>query len=52
MSPYGFGGTRDVAGTPCHADFAGSGGGTANPEFVRLLAAGDRGGEGRCRRAT
>jgi len=42
MSPYGFGGTRDLQGTPCHADFAGSGGGTANPEFVRLLAAGDR----------
>ena len=45
VSPYGFGGTRDVAGTPCHADFAGSGGGTVNPEFVRLLAAGERGGE-------
>lgn len=43
MSPWGFGGTRDVKGTPCHADYAGSGGGTANPEFVRLLAAGDRG---------
>lgn len=45
VSPYGFGGTRDAAGTPCHPDFVGSGGGTANPEFVRLLAAGDRGGE-------
>lgn len=45
MSPYGFGGTRDLQGTPCHADFAGSGAGTANPEFVRLLAAGDRGME-------
>lgn len=42
MSPYGFGGTKDLQGTPCHDDFAGSGGGTANPEFVRLLAAGDR----------
>lgn len=45
VSPYGFGGTRDAAGTPCHPDFAGSGGGTVNPEFVRLLAAGERGGE-------
>lgn len=42
MSPYGFGGTRDLQGTPCHPDFAGSGGGTANPEFVRLMAARDR----------
>jgi len=40
-SPYGFGGTKDAEGTPCWADFAGSGGGTANPEFVRRLAAGD-----------
>lgn len=40
-SPYGFGGTKDVDGTPCHPDFAGSGGGLINPEFVRLLAAGD-----------
>jgi pimeloyl-ACP methyl ester carboxylesterase len=42
MSPYGFGGTRDAAGTPCWPDHAGSGGGTANPEFVRRLEAGDR----------
>ncbi|MEW6637531.1 MAG: alpha/beta hydrolase [Actinomycetota bacterium] len=42
MSPYGFGGTKDERGTPCWPDFAGSGGGTANPEFVRRLAAGDR----------
>ncbi|SIQ46447.1 Alpha/beta hydrolase family protein [Cellulosimicrobium aquatile] len=42
MSPYGFGGTRDVAGTPLSPDFAGSGGGTANPAFVAALAAGDR----------
>lgn len=42
MSPYGFGGTKDEAGTPCWPDHAGSGGGTANPEFVRRLAAGDR----------
>src|ERR1039457_3974226 len=29
MSPFGFGGTRDTAGTPCWPDFAGSGGGAA-----------------------
>ncbi len=44
-SPYGFGGTRDTAGTPTWPDFAGSGGGTANPEFVQRLADGDRGAE-------
>lgn len=42
LSPYGFGGTKDVAGTPCWPDYAGSGGGTANPEFVQRLAEGDR----------
>lgn len=45
MSPYGFGGTKDAAGTPCWPDYAGSGGGTANPEFVKRLAEGDRSGE-------
>lgn len=44
-SPYGFGGTKDVAGTPCYADFAGSGGGTVNPEFARLMGEGDRGSD-------
>ena len=43
MSPFGFGGTRDLAGAPCWPDFAGSGGGTANPEMVRRIAGGDRG---------
>jgi hypothetical protein len=43
MSPYGFGGTKDSAGTPCWPDYAGSGGGTANPEFVGRLQEGDRG---------
>ena len=43
MSPYGFGGTRDPAGTPCWPDYAGSGGGTASPEMVRRIAAGDAG---------
>jgi pimeloyl-ACP methyl ester carboxylesterase len=42
-SPFGFGGTKDTTGTPTWPDFAGSGGGTANPEFVRLLSEGDRG---------
>lgn len=45
ISPFGFGGTKDLAGTACHADYAGSGGGTANPEFVALLRAGERGAE-------
>ncbi len=44
-SPYGFGGTKDLDGTPTWPDFAGSGGGTANPEFVQRLAAGDRSAE-------
>jgi pimeloyl-ACP methyl ester carboxylesterase len=43
MSPYGFGGTRDLSGTPCWPDYAGSGGGTASPELVRRIAAGDTG---------
>lgn len=38
VSPYGYGGTKDVAGTPAYPDFAASGGGGANPEFVRRLA--------------
>jgi pimeloyl-ACP methyl ester carboxylesterase len=41
-SPFGFGGTKDVQGTPCYDDFAGSGGGVVNPEFPKLIAAGDR----------
>lgn len=45
LSPYGFGGTKDAAGALCQADAAGSGGGTANPEYVKLLAAKERSGE-------
>jgi len=45
VSPYGFGGTKDIAGTPCFDDFAGSGGGVVNPEFVRRIIAGDRSSE-------
>jgi pimeloyl-ACP methyl ester carboxylesterase len=41
-SPFGFGGTKDIQGTPCYDDFAGSGGGVVNPEFTKLMAAGDR----------
>ena len=42
VSPYGFGGTKDELGTPCYEDFAGSGGGTVNPEFVKRIVSGDR----------
>lgn len=42
MSPFGFGGTRDSVGTPCFSDFAGSGAGTASPQFVECLAKKDR----------
>lgn len=41
-SPHGFGGTKDANGTPCYDDFAGSGGGVVNPDFPKLIAAGDR----------
>ncbi len=41
-SPYGFGCTKDVNGTPCYDDYAGAGAGLINPEAVRLLKAGDR----------
>ena len=37
VSPFGFGGTKDVKGTPCYDDFAGSGGGTVNPDFVQRI---------------
>ncbi|MEJ2598938.1 MAG: alpha/beta hydrolase [Anaerolineales bacterium] len=41
-SPYGFGGTKDVDGTPCFPDFAGSGGGLTNPELVKRIKEDDR----------
>ncbi len=44
-SPFGFGGTKGPEGAPIWPDFAGSGGGTANPEFVQRLGRGDRGSE-------
>ncbi|SFB87637.1 Pimeloyl-ACP methyl ester carboxylesterase [Halobiforma haloterrestris] len=46
LSPYGFGGTKDLEGTPCFDDYAGSGGGIGNDEFVAGLANRDRGEEG------
>ncbi len=41
VSPFGYGATRRD-GTPCHPDWAGTGGGTGNPEFAKRLASGDR----------
>lgn len=43
VSPFGFGATSDVDGTPTSDDHAGSGAGLANPEFVERLRAGDDG---------
>jgi pimeloyl-ACP methyl ester carboxylesterase len=44
-SPFGFGGTKGSEGIPNWPDFAGSGGGTANPDFVQRIARCDRGSE-------
>ena len=44
VSPYGFGGVK-VDGTPCTPDWAGSGGGTGNPEFTSRIASDDRSDE-------
>lgn len=41
VSPFGFGGTQ-LDGTPCFPDWAGSGGGTGNPDFTQRLAENDR----------
>ncbi|GLZ78135.1 alpha/beta hydrolase [Actinorhabdospora filicis] len=43
VSPFGFGGTRGLDGELCDPSGAGSGGGTANPDFVARLGDGDRG---------
>jgi pimeloyl-ACP methyl ester carboxylesterase len=43
VSPFGFGGTKGVDGILCDPQGAGSGGGSANPEFVERLAGKDRG---------
>lgn len=42
VSPYGFGGSKDANGTPCYDDYAGSGGGVVNPEFIRRISEQDR----------
>jgi len=41
-SPFGFGGTKDAHGTPTFDDYAGSGGGLANPVLYQGLMEGDR----------
>ena len=46
VSPFGFGGTRGLDGILCDPYGAGSGGGSANPEFVERLAGKDRGDDG------
>jgi pimeloyl-ACP methyl ester carboxylesterase len=43
LSPFGYGCTKDAQGSLCWPDGAGSGGGTANPDYVQRLKAGDRG---------
>jgi pimeloyl-ACP methyl ester carboxylesterase len=45
VSPYGFGGTKGLDGALCWPDFAGSGGGTVNPEFIRRIQMNDRSAE-------
>jgi len=45
LSPYGFGGTKDEHGKPNYDDFAGSGGGTVNAEFIARLQSKDRSGD-------
>jgi len=42
VSPYGFGGTKGEEGIPVYDDFAGCGGGSVNPEFIRRIREGDR----------
>jgi pimeloyl-ACP methyl ester carboxylesterase len=44
-SPYGYGGTKDIEGTPTTEDFAGSGAGLVNPEMVKRISQGDDGDE-------
>lgn len=36
-SPYGFGGTKELDGTPCFDDYAGSGAGLTNSKLVELV---------------
>jgi pimeloyl-ACP methyl ester carboxylesterase len=43
VSPYGYSGSKDAAGTPCHTDGAPAGAAGVNPDFVNSMAAKDRG---------
>lgn len=43
VSPFGFGGSRDVKGSLCNEDCSGSGGGVLAPEFVERIYMGDSG---------
>jgi pimeloyl-ACP methyl ester carboxylesterase len=43
VSPFGFSGTKDLKGTPCFNDFAGTGGGLRNQEMIEKVLEGDRG---------
>jgi pimeloyl-ACP methyl ester carboxylesterase len=43
MSPYGYSGSKGLDGTPCHEDGAPAGAAGVNPDFVKLMAAKDRG---------
>jgi len=41
-SPFGFCGTKDEIGTPCTPDYAGTGGGIHNAEFIQKVIEKDR----------
>jgi pimeloyl-ACP methyl ester carboxylesterase len=41
-SPYGFSGTKDIHGTPCFDDYAGTGGGIRNQELIKRVLEKDR----------
>ena len=43
VSPFGFGGTKGETGEPIWEDYAGSGGGTVNQDFVKFIAENERG---------
>jgi pimeloyl-ACP methyl ester carboxylesterase len=42
VSPYGFGGTRDVDGTPTNDDYSGTGAGIMPQDTLKRIEAGDR----------
>lgn len=44
-SPYGFAGAKGEQGHACRPDYAGSGGGIVNPEFVERITENDRSDE-------